>query len=57
MTVYTIKYIHDLETDIQDVFIMNLAIRDGKLIATDEESNDYTINLETRKVEKIEKAD
>jgi len=57
MKVYTIKYIPGLETDIQDVFITKLAIRDGKLIVSNEDDNQYTINLETKKVEKIEKAD
>jgi hypothetical protein len=48
--IYHIHYISDLETDIQDVYIKAMKIKNGNLLITDEKDVQYLLNLKTRKV-------
>jgi hypothetical protein len=53
--IYTVTYIPGLETDIQDVFISELAVDGNVLVITDEKGTRYALDLATRKVSKREK--
>jgi hypothetical protein len=53
--IYTVTYIPDLETDIQDVFISELAVDGNVLVITNEKGARYALDLTTRKVTKREK--
>jgi hypothetical protein len=47
--IYTLRYDHRLEQDVQDVFITSLAVRDGNaLIITNERGERYVLDLSTR---------
>lgn len=52
--IYQVHYIADLETDVQDVFIKNIKIKNGNLLITDEKDRYYSLNLKTRKIRPIE---
>lgn len=54
--VYRIKYDEDLEGDVQDVFIKSLVFdkKHKLLIMADERSRIFVLNLENRKVTRIE---
>ncbi len=51
--IYTVKIDPNLEADVQWVFITALAVRDGKLLVTNEKGEQYVIDLKTRKVETV----
>ena len=53
--IYTVKIDPNLEEDVQWVFITALSIRDGKLLVTNEKGDQYTLDLKTKKVEKLKK--
>jgi outer membrane protein assembly factor BamB len=48
--VYCTQYDSHLETDVQDVFITSLAVKDGRLIVTNERALVFAIDLDTRQV-------
>ena len=50
LKVYTIHYIKDLETDVQDIFITTLKIENGDLIVTNEKNKKYKVSLSTKKI-------
>ncbi len=50
--IYTVKIDRNLEADVQWVFITKLAVRNGKLLVTNEKGEKYVLDLKTRKVEK-----
>ena len=45
----------DLEEDVQWVFITKLELSGDKLLVTNSKGNQYRVDLETGKVEKVEK--
>lgn len=52
--VYQISYDDQMEEDVQDVFIENMALRpDGVLQVRDEDGHEYLVNLATRNVQVI----
>ena len=51
--IYTVTIDPNLEQDVQWVFITELAVRDGKLLVTNEKGERYVVDLKTRKVEKV----
>jgi len=53
--IYTVEIDPKLEEDIQWVFITGLAVSDGKLRVTNEKSDEYALDLKTKKVEKVRK--
>jgi hypothetical protein len=57
VTVYTVKIIPDLEEDVQWVFITDLAVKDGKLLVTNEKNAQYAVDLKTKKVEPVKKSE
>lgn len=48
--IYVVKYDTSLETDIQDVFITSLKVKDDKLIIKNERGYIYSLDLETLEV-------
>ena len=55
VVVYTVKIDPNLEQDVQWAFITALAIQDNSLLVTNERSEQYLLDLKTRKVEKVKK--
>jgi len=55
VVVYTIKIDPNLEEDVQWVFITELAVRGNSLLVTNEKNEQFTVDLKTKKVEKVEK--
>jgi hypothetical protein len=55
VVIYTIKIDPNLEQDVQWVFITKLAIRDNTIIVTNEKNEQFTLDLKTKKVEKLKK--
>jgi len=55
VVIYTVKIDPGLEQDVQWVFITGLAVRDNTLLVTNEKSEQYTLDLKTKKVEKVKK--
>lgn len=54
IVVYTIKIDPNLEEDVQWVFISGLAVRDNSLLVTNEKNEHFTLDLKTKKVEKMD---
>jgi hypothetical protein len=50
--IYTIKYVPDLEKDVQDVFITTLVIEGASLIVTNEKAESYALDIATKKITK-----
>jgi outer membrane protein assembly factor BamB len=50
--IFTIKYNRQLESDVQDIFIDKLNIKDNKLYIHDEGKRMYVMNLETQEVKR-----
>jgi len=55
VVVYTVTIDPSLEQDVQWVFITGLAVRDNTLLVTNEKNEQYTLDLKTKKVEKVKK--
>ena len=55
VVVYTVKIDPNLEEDIQWVFITGLAVRGNALLVTNEKNEHFTVDLKTKKVEKVKK--
>lgn len=55
IVIYTIKIDPSLEQDVQWVFITGLAVQDNTLLVTNENNEQYILDLKTRKVEKVKK--
>ncbi len=55
VVIYRIKIDPHLEKDVQWVFITKLAIQQNKLHVANEKNEEYTLDLATRKVEKVTK--
>jgi hypothetical protein len=55
VVIYTVKIDPNLEEDVQWAFITGLAVRDNTLLVTNEKSEHFTLNLKTKKVEKVKK--
>jgi hypothetical protein len=53
LVVYTVKIDPNLEEDVQWVFITTLAARDHALLVTNEKNQQYTVDLKTKKIEKV----
>ena len=48
--VYKTRMIPELESDVQDVFITSLAVKDGTLLIANERGEKFALDLQTRKV-------
>jgi hypothetical protein len=55
VVIYTVKIDPSLEQDVQWVFITGLAVQDNTLLVTNENNEQYILDLKTRKVEKVKK--
>lgn len=55
VVIYKVKIDPNLEEDVQWVFITGLAVRDNVLVMTNEKNEQFTLDLKTRKVEKLKK--
>ena len=55
VVVYTVKIDPNLEADVQWVFITGLAVRGNTLLVTNEKNEQFTLDLKTRKIEKVKK--
>jgi hypothetical protein len=53
LVVYTVKIDPNLEEDVQWVFITTLAVRDNTLVVTNEKKQQYSVDLKTKKIEKV----
>lgn len=53
---YKINYDPNLESDVQDVFIVSMAIKGNELIVTNEKGETYAIDLKTRAVREVKPA-
>jgi len=54
--IYAVKIDPNLEEDVQWVFITALEINGDKLHVTNGKNEEYTLDLKTRKVEKVDKS-
>lgn len=50
LKVYAVTYDTVLEEDVQDVFITDLAVKDGKLEVTDEKGRRFLVDVKTHEV-------
>jgi outer membrane protein assembly factor BamB len=50
MRIYEVRVDPNLESDVQDVFITSLTLKDGALIITNERGEKYALDLKARKV-------
>ena len=50
LKVYAVTYDPTLEEDVQDIFITDLAVRDGKLEVIDEKGRRFLVDVKTRAV-------
>ena len=48
--IYAVKYVPDLEGDVQDVFIRNIKVKGNSLIVTNERKSEYQLDLKTLEV-------
>lgn len=49
LKVYDVTYDHEMEEDVQDVFISEVELESGNLLhVTDEHENHYLVNIDTR---------
>jgi hypothetical protein len=53
VVVFTVEIKPNMEEDVQWVFVTTLAVRDNKLLVTDEKNRQYTVDLKTKKVEGV----
>ena len=53
--IYDITYQPQLEKDIQDVFITQMHVKEGRLIIKDEKNHTYALNLKTHKVKYLKR--
>jgi hypothetical protein len=51
--IYVVKYDLDLERDVQDVFIKDMALKNGALVITNERGHEYHLNLDDLTVKVI----
>lgn len=49
-SIYTVKYEEGLETDVQDVFITKLAVKNNMLLVTNEKNKQFEVDLKTGQV-------
>ena len=45
--IYAVKYVLELEGDVQDIFIKSIAVQGNNLIITNERNSEYQLNLKT----------
>ena len=48
--IYAVKYVPDLEGDVQDVFIRNIKVKGNSLLVTNERKSEYQLDLKTLEV-------
>jgi hypothetical protein len=51
--IYKIKYHHDLEYDVQDIYITKISVKNGNLIIHNEKGDEYLFNVTTHAVKLI----